>query len=35
MKPKLLLWSIPVVLWVLLTNGRTTQVLSHNTYEGI
>lgn len=35
MKPKLLLWSVPVALFVLLASGCTTQELSRNTYEGI
>ena len=35
MKPKLLLWSVPVALFVLLASGCTTQELSRNIYEGI
>ena len=35
MKPKLLLWSLLVALFVLLASGCTTQELSRNIYEGI
>ncbi len=32
---ELLLWSVPVALFVLLASGCTTQELSRNIYEGI